>query len=138
MKKPIKFIMTITAIIIELYAAFLAGMHGYYEIVNGHKNPGGIFFDAISGNSLATAFNGWPGWPAISTIPDLLITGIVVFIIDVILVVWFLVFINHKKWMVVLAGLAVLLCIFGGGFMPPFLSITAGLIVIVVNKRPKK
>jgi hypothetical protein len=139
MKRPIKIIMMVIAVIIELYAAILAGMHGYYEIVNGHKNPGGILFDAISGNSLTTNFNGWPGWPAISIIPDLLITGIVVFIIDGILLVWFLFFNNHKKWIIILVCLAILLCVCGGGFMSPFYGITAGVIVIFFEKnRPKK
>ncbi len=137
-KKSIRIIITILTILIEIYAAYLGGMHGYYEITNGHKDPGGILFDAISGNSLATYFNGWPGWPAMSIIPDLLITGIVVLVFDGILLVWFIVFINRKKWGIILLCLSVLLCVCGGGFMPPFYAIMAGIIVSITKRIHQK
>ncbi len=135
MKKGIvRIIGTVLAILIGIYAVYLGGMHGYYEILNGQKNPGGFFFDAISGNSLATNFPGWPGWPAMSIIPDLWVTGIVVFTINGAFLLWLLIFPKHRKWGTIVVCLSMLLCLFGGGFKPPFYGILAGAIGIVARR----
>ena len=126
--------MIAAAMILGIYAAYLGGMHGYYEILNGGKNPGGILFDAISGHSLAIDFPGWPGWPAMSIIPNLWITGIVVFLIDGIFLFWLLFFFRHKKWGIILLCLSLLLCVFGGGFKPPFYGIVASVIGMIITR----
>ncbi len=121
-------------ILIGIYAAYLGGMHGYYEILNGPKNPGGFFFDAISGNPLATDFPGWPGWPAMSIIPDLWITGAAVLIIDGAFLLWLLAFPKHRKWGMIVVCLSILLCLFGGGFKPPFYGILAGATGMITKR----
>jgi hypothetical protein len=133
-KRIIRIVGTAIVIIIGICAIYLGGMHGYYEIMNGPKNPGSFFFDAISGNSLAHDFPGWPGWPAMSIIPNLLITGMFVIMIDGIFLFWLLFFLNHKKWGIVVFSLSILLCLFGGGFKPPFFGIVAGVIGIMVER----
>jgi hypothetical protein len=135
MKK--KLIVTIgfsIALIIGVYAIYLGGAHGYYELLNGSKNPNGLFFDAISGNSLASDFPDWPGWPAMSIIPNLLITGILVFVITGFILFWTLLFFNHKKWGTILLCLAIVMCLFGGGFKPPFFMIIAGTLGIIIKR----
>ncbi len=135
MKKGIvRIIGTAIPILIGIYAVYLGSMHGYYELLNGQKNPGSFFFDATSGNSLAADFPGWPGWPAMSIIPDLWITGVVVFAIDGVFLFWLLVFLKHKKWGMILVCLSLLLCLFGGGFKPPFYGILAGAIGIAARR----
>jgi len=135
MKEKLSRIMgTIIAIIIGVYAIYLGSVHGYYELLNGSKNPNGIFFDAISGNSLAIDFPDWPGWPAMSIIPNLLVTGILVFIIASIILLWLLLYYNHKKWGSILIIMAIVMCLFGGGFKPPFFLILAGIIGIIKNR----
>ena len=88
----------IATIIIGVYAVYIAALHGYYEILNKNKIPNGILFDAISGNSLAKDFPGWPGWPAMKIIPNFLITSIIVFVIDAIMLFWLLLLFKYKKW----------------------------------------
>jgi hypothetical protein len=58
------------AIGIGIYAAYLGGMHGYYEISNGSRNPQALLFDAVSGKPLTADFPGWPGWPALSIVQE--------------------------------------------------------------------
>jgi hypothetical protein len=133
-RSMIKAVGTVLAVLMGIYAVYLGGMHGYYEIMNGMKNPGGIVFDAISGNSLATEFTGWPGWPAFSIIPDVWITGVVVFILDGMLLIWLFLFFNRKQWGAGLLCLSIFLFLFGGGFKPPFLGAMAGGIGIIAKK----
>jgi hypothetical protein len=137
-RKQIRIIGTVIAIIIGIYAIYLGGMHGYYEVKNGSKNPSGIFFDAISGNSLAIKFPDWPGWPAMSIIPNLLVTGILVIIIASIILFWLLLYNNHKKWGQILLIMAIIFCLFGGGFKPPFFIIIAGIIGTIINRIDQK
>jgi hypothetical protein len=128
---------TLLTIGIGLYAVYLGGMHGYYEILNGSRNPHAIFFDAISGNPLAADFPGWPGWPAMSIVPNLLISGIMVEITAGALLLWLVLFSGRRKWGIWIVILALVLCLFGGGFKPPFFAAAAGVAGILV-KRPDR
>ena len=127
-------ILVIIVIIIGAYAIYLSGMHGYYEVLLGNNNPNGVFFDAITGNLLSKQFSGWPGWPAFSIIPNFLITGLLVFTIDGLFLIWLVFFHNNQRWGAVIILFSILLCIFGGGFKPPFFGIVSGVISKIGNK----
>jgi hypothetical protein len=135
MADKVRILVTAIVIGIGVYAVYLGGMHGYCEISNVETRPGGIIFDATSGNSLADDFPGWPGWPAMSIALDLKVTGVLVFAICGLMLLWLLLFTNHAKWEHVLAVLAIVLCLFGGGFKPPFLVIIAAIIGTAIRRR---
>jgi hypothetical protein len=135
MTSRVRKLVTAIGIAIGAYGVYLGGMHGYYEVSNVETRPGGFIFDAISGNSLAHDFPGWPGWPAMSIIPNLTVTGLLVFVICGLIIIWLLAFINHARWGQVLAVIAILLCLFGGGFKPPFLVIIAAIIGTSIRQR---
>lgn len=125
---------TVLAIGIGIYAAYLGGMHGYYEISNGIRNPHALLFDAVSGNPLTADFPGWPGWPALSIVPDLRITGILVEIVAGALLLWLVLYFRRRNWGSVIIALSLALLAFGGGFKPPFFGIVAGIAGILAKK----
>jgi hypothetical protein len=128
----------VATIIIGGYAVYIAALHGYNEILNKNIAPSGILFDAISGNSLSAYFQGWPGWPAISIIPNFFITGIIVFVFATIMLLWLLLRFKNKNWEQVLVILAILLCLFGGGIIWLLLLIVAGTIGIYLGRMDYK
>jgi hypothetical protein len=132
--KLFRVISKIITIIIGIYSVYIATLHGYYEILNKNIIPNGILFDAISGNSLATNYPGWPGWPAMTIIPNFLITGIIVYVIAGIMLLWLLILFNNRKWEQILVFLAILLCLFGGGIKWPLFVIVSGSIGIILDR----
>jgi hypothetical protein len=133
-RKAIRIAGRITVILIGTYAALLGGAHGGYEILHRGQRPGSLFFDAVSGNSLAADFPGWPGWPAMSVIPDFQAAGIAVLAVAAGMLAWLLLGFRHRHWGRILIGLAAVLCLAGGGFKAPFFGMAAGGIGIILGR----
>lgn len=111
--------------------AALAGLeHGMGEILQGNVAPGG------------TVFLSWPdsaffeilgGEPAMSLIPNLLVSGILAILVSLVFLMWATLFVQRKYGGLALILLSIVLLLVGGGFGPPLLGIILGLTATRIN-----
>ena len=119
----------LAASVIGMIAGFIGAEHGYYEILQRNQALKGILFDAISGASLSIPPTAqWTGWPAMTLIPDFLITGILAILVSLVVMAWAAVFVQRKNGGLILILLSIVMLLVGGGFVPPFFGLIAGTI----------
>jgi len=105
--------------------AGLAGIeHGLGEIWQGNVAPDGVVFESWAGSEL---FEILAGEPAMSIVPNLLVTGILAILVSAAFLVWVTRFVHTRLGGPVLIGLSVILLLVGGGFGPPVLGLILGL-----------
>ena len=105
--------------------AGLAGIeHGVGEILQGSVRPVGAVIESWPDSK---AFEILGGEPALTVIPNLLVTGIVAVIVAAAVVVWSGRFVGRRHGGLVLILLCVLLLLVGGGFGPPLIGVIIGL-----------
>jgi len=109
----------------------LAGLeHGIGEIFQG--------YGALEGNMILS----WPnseffrslgGEPAMTLIPNYLISGIATFLVSLTLLIWAIGFVHRKGggWLMIL--LSVILLLVGGGIFPPVFGILIGVVATRIN-----
>ncbi len=103
----------------------LAGLeHGIGEILQGNRAPEGLVFASWPD---APFFALLGGEPAMSVIPNLLVSGILASLLSLAALAWATFFIGRKHGGLVLIGLSVLMLLVGAGFGPPLLGIILGL-----------
>ena len=104
----------------------LAGIeHGIGEILQGPVRPEGLF---IMSWPDAPALQILSGEPAMTVIPDLLVTGILAVVVGLAVAAWSIWFIARRHGGMALIGLSVLLLLIGGGVAPPLMGVTLGLV----------
>jgi hypothetical protein len=105
--------------------AGVAGLeHGVGEVLQGNVAPPGLIFESWAGSEL---FRILSGEPALTIIPNLLVSGILTILLSLIFLTWALLFVERKHGGLVLIGLSFVLLFVGGGFGPPLLGIIVGL-----------
>jgi hypothetical protein len=107
----------------------LFGMeHGVLEILQGNVATSGLMIDAIG-----PAQEIWPGAmePALTIVPNFLITGILAVIVGLLAVIWAVAFIDSKYGAWVFLLLCIVLLLVGGGSPP----LAAGTIACLVATR---
>lgn len=110
----------------------LAGIdHGVFEILQGNTKPDGFMIKAIGP---AQRFWEYGTEPALTVVPNFLITGILAVMIGALVIVWATRFVHRKYGAGVLLLLAGLLFLVGGGFAPIFLTVLATLTATQINK----
>jgi hypothetical protein len=122
MKSPLR----VTIVFLGLYAGLIAIQHGIFEILQGSRAPGGLMFNAIGAPCLPEVV--WHAcFPAMTLIPNLLVTGIAAVVIGTTLMLWALFFVQrrHAGW--ILGFLSILLLLVGGGFVPVFIGMVAAI-----------
>jgi hypothetical protein len=106
----------------------LAGLggirHGIGEIIQGNMRPEGVFFLSWTEGPLATNMG---GEPAMTIIPNLLITGILALAVSLAVLVWAVGFVDRKKGGLILIALSIAMLLVGGGIAPPILGVLAGV-----------
>jgi len=116
----------ITASIVGVYAGLLGAVHGYFEALQGDVAPGGIGINAIGAPCQGDVV--WHAClPAVTIVPNFLVTGILAIVLSLIALVWATVFIERKNGGWVLILLSILMLLVGGGFIPTFAGIIAGV-----------
>jgi hypothetical protein len=102
--------------------------HGVLEILQGNLATTGLMIDAIG-----PAHEIWPGAmePALTIVPNFLITGILAVIVGFLTVIWAVAFIDGKYSAWSLLFLCIVLLLVGGGSPP----LTAGTIACLVATR---
>lgn len=111
--------------------AGLAGVeHGFFETLQGNLAPSGIMIQAIGP---AQRFWSHGGEPAMTLIPNFLATGLLAMLVGGLVMLWSAVFIQRKHAGLILILLSVVQLLVGGGIMPIFLAITAGIVATGIN-----
>lgn len=104
--------------------AAIAGLeHGIGELLQGNVAPAGLVIQSWAGSDL---FRILAGEPALTIVPNLLVSGILTILFSLTLLVWAIWFVQRKHAGQVLIGLSLVLFLVGGGFGPPLLGIIVG------------
>ena len=112
----------------------MAGIeHGYFEMVQGRVQPEGLMI-ASMGPPCVPAQSWNQCEPAMTIIPDFLITGILAIIFSLIIVVWSAFFVQRRHGGLVLILLSIPLLLFGGGIFPPLIGLIAGALGTRIHK----
>lgn len=122
-----------TKLTVSVFGA-LAGIsgivHGLGEILQGNIAPDEMvilswpespFFDILAGE------------PAMTIIPNLLITGILAVVVSLIFLVWVTRYADRKHGALVLMLLSIVMLLVGAGFGPPLLGIILGVVATGIN-----
>jgi hypothetical protein len=114
-----------TEVVVSVFGIVLglAGIeHGIGEIFQGNIAPGGIVIKSWE----SELFSILGGEPAMTIIPNLLITGVLAIIVSISIMIWAVAFVQRKNGGLVLILLSILLLLVGGGFGPPLIGIIVG------------
>lgn len=124
-----------TRVVVSTFGAIMgvAGIeHGVGEVLQGNVAPAGM---AILSWPESEVFSIMAGEPALTIVPNLLVTGILAIIFSAIFLVWSTVLVERKNAGLVMILLAVAMLPFGGGFFPPVLAMGIGLVGTMINGR---
>ena len=114
----------VTTTFLGFYAGLLAIQHGIFAMLQGNTALDGLMFNAIGPPCQPEAV--WHAcFPAMTLIPNLLVTGIAAVFAGLVIVVWGVAFAGRRRGGRVLGGLSILLLLVGGGFVPVFISLVA-------------
>ncbi len=129
MRKATKIVATWLGIV-----AGIAGLeHGYFEILQGNAKPASLMFPSMGPPCVPEEV--WNACePAMSILPNFLITGIFAIMIGLLIMIWSAAFVHLKKGEAVLILLSVVLLLCGGGFFPPLIGIIGGMAGMKINK----
>ncbi len=109
----------------------LAGIeHGIGEVLQGNLAPSGIMFPSWPGSAF---FRSVAGEPAMTIIPNLLVTGILAVIFSLMYLVWATRFVQRKHAGLVMILLSMAMLLVGGGIFPPVLAMMIGALATRVN-----
>ncbi len=109
----------------------LAGIeHGIGEILQGNIAPIGIMFPSWPGSAF---FRIVGGEPAMTIIPNLLVTGILAILFSLAFLVWATLFVQRKNGGLILILLSFAMLLAGGGIFPPVIGIIIGVLGTRIN-----
>ena len=106
-------------------------VHGVGEVLQGSGSPGGIVFESWTTGGIARNLG---GEPAMTLVPDLLVSGMLTLGASVAVALWAVRFADHRYGGRGLAALSVLMLLVGGGFGPPVLGLLAALVLGAANR----
>jgi hypothetical protein len=121
----------VTAAVFGVYAGLLGIEHGYFETLQGNVVPKSLKIMAVSGPGLPFPFG---HEPAMTIVPNFLVTGILAILVGLSITLWSVAFVHKKHGAAVLSLLSILLLLVGGGFGPITLLITACIGAGRINK----
>lgn len=111
--------------------AGLGGLtHGVGEMLQGNIAPSGMFIASWTQGPIATHMG---GDPAMTIIPNLLITGVLATIVSLATIAWAAAFVERKRGGAVLILLSIAMLLVGGGFGSPIIGILAGMAGTSIN-----
>jgi hypothetical protein len=115
-------------------AAGLAGIeHGIFEILQGNTHPEGAMITSMGSPCVPDEV--WNACePAMTVLPNFLITGILAVFFGVVILIWSAGLMQRKRAGLVLILLSIALLLFGGGIFPPLIGIVGGVAGSKINK----
>ena len=112
----------------------LAGLggitHGIGETLQGNVAPSGITINSWTEGPIATTMG---GDPAMTIVPNLLVTGMLTILISIVVMIFAAAFIQRKSGGVIQILLSIIMLLVGGGFAPPIIGILAGVAGLGMN-----
>jgi hypothetical protein len=109
----------------------LAGVeHGIGEVLQGNIAPSGIMISSWPGSAF---FRIQAGEPAMTIVPNLLVTGILAILVSLIFLAWATLFVQRKNGGLVLILLSIVMLLVGAGFGPPLMGIIIGAVATRIN-----
>jgi hypothetical protein len=123
----------ITATVLGLTAGGAGIEHGIFEILQGNTRPESLMIASI-GLPCVPELTWNACEPAMTIIPNFLITGILAVLFGVLVLVWSAFFVQKRHGGLVLILLCIPLLLFGGGLFPPFIGTIAGALGTRINK----
>ncbi len=122
-----------TKVTVSTFSAImgLAGIeHGIGEILQGNVSPDGLMILSWPESAF---FRSVGGEPAMSIIPNLLITGILAILFSTLFLIWGTLFAQRKNGGLVLILLSIAMLLAGGGIFPPVIGILIGALGTRIN-----
>lgn len=113
---------------------FFGMEHGFFEILQGNTVTGDIMIHAIGP---AQRFWELGTEPALTIIPNFLITGILAMLVGLFIIIWSLVLIEKKYSAWVLLLFSIIMFLVGGGIAPLYMALPASFIASRINKPHK-
>lgn len=104
--------------------------HGIGEMLQGNIVPDSMFIDSWIQGPIATHM---AGDPAMTVVPNLLITGVLGSVVSLVTIIWAVGFVQRKHGGVVLILLCIAMFLVGGGFGSPIVGILAGIAGILIS-----
>lgn len=122
----------ITAASFGIFAGFGGLEHGYFEILQGNVRPESIIIASMGAPCVPEEI--WNACePAMTIIPNFLVTGILAIVLGLVTMVWAGAFVQRQQGGAILALLSFGLLLFGGGIFPPMFGIIGGLLGSRIN-----
>ena len=114
--------------------AGIAGLeHGYFEILQGNTRPASLTFASMGPPCVPEKI--WNACePAMSILPNYLLTGILAVLLGLAMMVWSAAFVQRKHGGLVLILFSIALLLFGGGIFPPLIGLIGGTAGTQINK----
>lgn len=108
--------------------------HGYFEILQGSTRPAGLMFPSW-GAEICDPAKLWHACePAMSILPNFLVTGILTVVLGLVVMAWSIWFVQGKSGGLGLILLSIVLLLFGGGLFPPLIGLIGGVAGTQINK----
>ncbi|HLO27923.1 MAG TPA: hypothetical protein VK249_02235 [Anaerolineales bacterium] len=109
----------------------LAGLeHGIGEVLQGNVAPSGVMILSWPESAF---FHSLGGEPAMTIIPNLLLTGILAIFFSLLMLVWSILFVQRKNGGLIMILLCIAMLLAGGGMFPPILGIIIGAVGTRIN-----
>ena len=122
----------VVAALLGVFAGIGGPEHGIFEIMRGNTRPEGLIIA-----SMGPPCNPEEVWhacePAMTVIPNFLVTGILATLFGLITIIWAASFLHRKSGGLVLILLSIALLLVGGGLFPPVIGIVAGVVGTRIN-----
>lgn len=122
-----------TRITVSTFGAIagLAGIeHGIGEILQGNAAPEGVMILSWPDSELFAILD---GEPAMTIIPNFLVTGVLAILLSLIFLAWSTMPVERKRSGLVLILLSILMLLAGAGFGPPMLGVILGVAAMRMN-----
>lgn len=120
----------LTASLFGVGIGFAGLVHGIGEVLQGNIAPSGMVIDSWTTGPIASNLG---GEPAMTIVPNLLITGILAIGVSLVIMIWAALFVQRKNGGSILILLSIMLLLVGGGFAPPIMGILAGIAGTGIN-----
>lgn len=105
-------------------------IHGIGETLQGNIAPSGIAINSWTEGPIATNMG---GEPAMTIIPNLLVTGILTLLVSLAMIGWSAAFVQRKNGGLIQLCLSIAMLLVGGGFAPPIVGILASVAGLGIN-----
>lgn len=127
----------ITAASFGIFAGIGGLEHGYFEILQGSARPASIMITSMGPPCVPEEI--WHACePAMTIIPNFLVTGILSMTLGLVIIIWAIAFAKRRHWGLILVLLSFALLLFGGGIFPPLIGIIGGAVGTRIHAPLKK